>query len=172
MTVYQGGIKMNKPTITIEELDELRIIYIRFRGSYVQFRKNSRKLFNTLFTFASKYDLIVEDVTKVLTMYNDNPFITKADDLRTSIAMTIPRDAVVEEEDEICITTISGKFAVGHFEIAAKEYAEAWEYMYHEYLFKSGEKPRDAIPFELYVSQPSMKLNVKSFTDIYIPIES
>lgn len=162
---------MNKPTITIEELNEVRIIYIRFRGSYVEFRKNSKKLFQKLFDFATKNNLIIPDVTKVLTMYNDNPFITKEDNLRTSVAMTIPSNIDVVEADEICITTISGKFAVGHFEISLKEYDEAWKYIYNEYLFKSDEKPRDSVPFELYVNEPPKNFKDKSFTDIYIPIE-
>ena len=104
-------------------------------------------------------------------MYNDNPFITKEANLRISVVMTIPNDITVIAEDEICITTIYGKFAVGHFEISLKEYGETWQYIYQEYLFKSNEKPRDAVPFELYVNEPPKNFKSKSFTDIYIPIE-
>lgn len=39
--------------ITTEELRDQRIIYIRFRGSYVEFRRESKKLFNELFDFAT-----------------------------------------------------------------------------------------------------------------------
>ena len=61
---------MIKPiNITTENIDNQRIIYIRFRGSYVDFRKQSRKMFKELFEFATKNDLIVPDVTKVLTIY-------------------------------------------------------------------------------------------------------
>lgn len=162
---------MKEPNITIEELKELKIIYLRFRGSYLDFRKNSRNMFRKLFEFASKNNLVIENFTKVLTIYNDNPFITNEKNLRTSIAMTIPNNIEVKEEGDICITSISGKFGVGHFEISPKEYGEAWEYMYKEWLFKGKEKPRDSVPFELYVTEPSKNLKVKSFTDIYIPIE-
>lgn len=161
---------MEKPNITIEEID-LKIIYIRFRGTYVEFRKNSYKMFKKLFKFAEKNDLIIEDVTKVLTMYNDNPFITDEKNLRTSVAMTVPKDIEIVEEGEISVTDIKGKFAIGHFELSRNEYGEAWEYMYSEYLFKGKEKPRDAVPFELYVNEPPKNSKDKSFTDIYIPIE-
>ena len=77
-------------SITIENLENLNIIYIRFRGSYAAFRKQSRKMFNELFEFATKNELIIENETKVLTIYDDNPFITDAKNLRTSVAMTIP----------------------------------------------------------------------------------
>lgn len=81
---------MLKPNrITIENFDK-KIIYVHFKGSHTEFRNNSRKLFNELFTFASENNLIDPDETKVLTIYNDNPFITAEKNLRTSVAMTIP----------------------------------------------------------------------------------
>lgn len=161
---------MIKPdSITIENIEK-KIIYIRFRGTYAEFRKNSRKLFHELFTFATENNLIVPDQTKVLTMYNDNPFITDEKNLRTSVAMTIPDNVTVSESGSICVSSISGKYGVGHFELAAKEYGDAWSYMYHEWLFKDDKKVRDTVPFELYVNEPPKNLKDKSFTDIYIPI--
>ena len=125
---------MIKPiNITTENIDNQRIIYIRFRGSYVDFRKQSRKMFKELFEFATKNDLIVPDVTKVLTIYNDNPFITDDKNLRTSVAMTVPSDAKIIDSGNICESSISGKFGVGHFELSAKQYGEAWQYMYQEW---------------------------------------
>lgn len=96
-------------SITTENLEDLNIIYIRFRGSYAAFRKQSRKLFNELFEFATKNELIVENETKVLTIYDDNPFITDDKHLRTSVAMTIPNDRTVQESGNICTSSISGK---------------------------------------------------------------
>lgn len=72
---------METPTITIEEI-EMKVIYIRFRGSYIAFRRNARKLFNQVFAFAKKNDLIVEGWTKVMTLYHDNPFITNVQAVR------------------------------------------------------------------------------------------
>jgi len=161
---------MMKPnSITIENIDK-KIIYIRFRGSYAEFRKNSRKLFQELFVFATENNLIVLDETKVLTIYDDNPFITEEKNLRTSVAMTIPNNAAISERGSICLSSISGKFGVGHFELTAKEYGDAWRYMYQEWLFKDDGKVRDAVPFELYVTDPPKNLKDKSFTNIYIPI--
>lgn len=161
---------MEKPNITIEYFDA-RVIYVRFKGSYVAFRKNGRKLFNQLFSFATEHNLVIPGETKVLTIYHDNPFITDAENLRTSVAMTIPNDVEINEIEEINVMTIEGKFGVGHFEISAMEYEAAWQYMYNEWLFKGEEKPRDSFPFELYVTEPPKRLKDKSFTDIFIPID-
>lgn len=161
---------MEKPTISIEDLDKTKVIYVRFRGTYAEFRKNSRKMFNQLFEFAQKHDLIIENVLKVLTIYQDNPFITDEKNLRTSVAMTIPSNAIIEENEEISTMFLNGKYGVGHFEISAGEYGEAWNYMYNDWLFKEKVETRDAFPFELYVNEPPKNFKDKSLTDIYIPI--
>lgn len=160
---------MKQPTVTIETV-EFKVIYIRFTGTYQDFRKNAMKLFNQLFTYAKKHQLIEEGITKVITMYHDNPFITKPKQLRTSVAMTVSSNVNVVD-DEISVMTISGRFGVGHFNINRMEYDQAWQHMYHEWLFKSDETPRDAIPFEMYITEPPRNAKDESFTDIYIPIE-
>ena len=161
---------MNKPTVSMEHIGEMKLIYVRFRGTYLEFRKQSRKMFKTLFSFAEQHNLIVKDVTKVLTIYHDNPFITDAGNLRTSVAMTIPGDTAIEENDDVSVMSISGKFGVGHFELSPGEYGEAWQYMYQNWLFAEDVEPRDAVPFELYVTEPPKNFRGKSFTDIYIPV--
>jgi len=162
---------MEKPTITKEDI-EIRVIYIRFKGTYSEFRKSSRKLFNDLFQFAKENDLIEEGITKVLTIYHDNPFITDEKNLRTSVALTVPKDALLKEEGQVCSMVISGQYAVLHYELLLGEYEEAWQYAYADWLLKSEtEKPRDSIPFELYVNEPPKNFKDKSLTDIYIPVE-
>ena len=161
---------MEKPTITKENID-MKVIYIRFRGTYLEFRRNALKMYKELVAFADKNNLIIPDVTRIITIYHDNPFITKGTDLRTSMAMTVPLDSKYEEEGNICTMNISGKYAILHYNLSRKEYDEAWKYSYHEWLFKSNEKPRDTFPFEMYITEPPKNAKDKSLTDIYIPIE-
>ncbi|WP_099203492.1 AraC family transcriptional regulator [Miniphocaeibacter massiliensis] len=162
---------MNKPNVTIENI-EMKVIYIRFKGTYVAFRKESKKMFKELFDFAKNNDLIVEGKTKVLTIYHDNHFITDQKNLKMSVAMTIPKSAKVTEEGRICSMEFAGKYGVLHYDIKLNEYEKAWEYAYQDWLFKdSKEKPRDNFPFELYVTEPPRNLKNTSLTDIYIPIE-
>ncbi|MEG0283537.1 MAG: GyrI-like domain-containing protein [Erysipelotrichales bacterium] len=162
---------MKKPNIEIKN-SEMKIIYIRFKGTYKEFRKESRKMFNELFEFAEKNDLIIEGVSKVLTIYHDNPYITDQKNLKTSVAMSIKSDANVVEEGRICTMDIAGKYAVLHYDIKLNEYEEAWQYAYQEWLFKNDEiKARDDFPFELYVNEPPKNYKDSSLTDIYIPVE-
>ena len=161
---------MREPNITIENIQNMKLIYIRFRGTYIEFKKQSKKMFETLFKFAKTHNLIIENETKVLNIYHDNPFITKAENLRTSVAMTVPLDIEIEENDVVSVMYINGKYGVGHFELSLNDYGKAWEYMYNEWLFKKNVEPRDTFPFELYVTEPPKNFKDKSFTDIYIPI--
>jgi len=161
---------MEKPVITKKEV-EMKIIYIRFRGAYLEFRKNALKMHKELVEFAQRNNLIIADITKILTIYHDNPFITTEKNLRTSMAMTVPLDSNYEEDGNICSMNISGKYAIIHCNLSRREYDEAWKYSYHEWLFKSKEKPRDSFPFEMYITEPPRNNKDKSLTDIYIPIE-
>lgn len=113
-------IMLEPITITTEELTNQRIIYVRFRRSYAEFRK----LFKKLFDFATAQNLIIPDKTKVLTIYDDNPFIIDGKNQRTSVAMTISVDAEVTESGTIYESSISGKFGVRHFELSAAQYVK------------------------------------------------
>ena len=121
--------------------------------------------------FAIKNNLAVDSKTKVMTMYLDNPFITDAKNLRTSIAMSVPQEFAHTDNEEIGIMTIAGKYTVGHLELKRTEYEQAWKYMYHEWLLVGNEKPRDSFPFEMYITQPPKNFRDTSCTHIYIPIE-
>ena len=162
---------MEKPIVEIKKIEKQRIIYISFSGTYIEFRKNSRKLFNKLFSFAESKGLIDENITKVLTMYNDDPRLVKGDAITTSVAMTVPETTLDIDNDEIKTAIIAGKFLVGHFNLSPREYGDAWNYMYNVGLLKGKEKHRNDIPFELYVTEPPSKFNETSLTDIFIPIE-
>jgi AraC family transcriptional regulator len=165
-----GGMIMEHPTIEIKEI-EVKVIYVRFKGSYLEFRKNAMKMFKTLEKYAKKHNLLVDQLTKVMTLYHDNPFITDQSNLRTSVALSVPLSFNVEDHDEIGQLIIKGKYAVLHYSLTLKDYEEAWKYSYHEWLFKSHHKPRDTFPFELYVTKPPRNFKDTSLTDIYIPIE-
>ncbi len=161
-----------KPELRIETLEDSSILYIRFRGTYLAFRRNARKLFTELYTFADAHQLIRPDVTKVLTIYNDNPYISAPEQLRTSVAMTIPAGIThLPDSESISATTLNGRYAVARFDLRPKDYGEAWTWVYQEWLFKSEYTLRDAPPFELYVNEPPATSKGSSITDFYIPIE-
>lgn len=52
---------------------------------------------NQLFAFSTTHNLIVMVVTKVLSIFHDNPFITSSDHRMTSVAMALPADVETNE---------------------------------------------------------------------------
>lgn len=162
---------MDKPTISINNKINYNVIYLSFRGSYIEFRKQSKNMYEKLLEYAINNGLYVEGRNMVMTIYHDNPFITNSKDLRTSVAMSVPDEIMQIEDHEISLMTISGKYAIGRFNIKLTEYGNAWKYIYHEWLFKSDIKLRDTFPFEMYVTRPPKNYKDTSITDIYIPIE-
>jgi AraC family transcriptional regulator len=161
---------MEQPKIRFENDFNIKLIYLRFRGSYTEFRKNAKSMYERLLQYATEHGIYKEGVNMVMTIYHDNPYLTKAKDLRTSVAMTVPNSLTHIDDDEITLMTVSGSYAIGRFEIKISEYDRAWNYMYHEWLFKSNVQPRDSFPFEMYITKPPKNFKETSITDIYIPI--
>ncbi|NLF50778.1 MAG: AraC family transcriptional regulator [Leptolinea sp.] len=158
--------------IEILPVKDLRVIYMRYTGSYQGLAAAFPDLLSKLFGFAGRNSLFDPGKSAVLSIYHDNPGFTKADHLRTSLCLTIPADAAIPQDDEIGNMFIpSGDYAIGHFEIVPGEYPSAWDFMYREWLANSHYQPRDSLPFELYRSNPDINPGGKQQVDIYLPVE-
>ncbi len=168
---YGSGTMVVKASTVDMEAIEMRVIYVRYTGSYQGLAAAFPGMMERLYTFAMSQNLLQPGITKILTVYHDAPEMTSETQLRTSLCMAIPQSAAIQENDDIGSMNISGKYAVGHFELAQNEYAEAWQYMYGEWLPGSGCQPRDAFPFEVYVSDPAANPGGKQQIDVYLPIE-
>jgi AraC family transcriptional regulator len=150
---------------------DLRVIYIRHTGSYRELGAVIPGILQRLYVFAMGQKLLDPAQTKILSVYHDNPDLTDEAQLRVSLCMTISKTAKVEEKGEIGTMSISGSYAVGHFELKPMDYGAAWQYMYGEWLPNSGYQPRDTFPFEVYVSDPSQNPGGNQLLDVCLPVE-
>ncbi len=158
--------------VEVVPVDSIRVLYVRYTGTYAGLADAFPGLLSELFGFAAKYNLFESGKSAVLSIYHDNPGFTRPDQLRTSLCLTIPADITVPQDDEIGSMTIpSGEYAIGHFEIWQNEYPAAWDYLYGEWLLNSPYQPRDSSPFELYRSNPDINPGTRQQVDIYIPVE-
>jgi len=80
-------IKSNK--VDIENV-KLRIAYVRYTGSYQGLAVAFPGMMERLYTFAMSQNLMQPGVTKILTVYHDNPEMTDETQLRTSLCITVP----------------------------------------------------------------------------------
>lgn len=158
--------------ITIENLKEKQVAYVRHTGTYETLAKEYVRLIQTLFDHAKKQHLLVEGKNWVLAMYHDNPEFGEESQFRTSLCLTVPEDIRIKEDGILGEMKLEGGlYAVGHFQIHKEQYGDAWNYMYQEWITGSGYVPRDYNPFEVYRHIPSDNESSIHEVDIYVPIE-
>jgi AraC family transcriptional regulator len=158
--------------ITIENLEEKQVAYVRHTGTYETLAKEYVNLIQRLFAYAKKQHLFVDGQNWVIAMYHDNPEFGEKSQFRTSLCLTVPWGIRVQEDGIIGRMKLEGGlYAVGHFQIQQEQYSDIWNYMYQEWLTGSGYVPRNSYPFEVYHNDPNANESHIHEVDIYVPIE-
>lgn len=158
--------------ITIENMEEKQVAYVRHTGTYETLAKEYVYLMQMLFAHAKKQHLLVDGQNWVLAIYHDNPEFGEASQFRTSLCLTVPEDIRVQEDGILGTMKVEGGlYAVGHFQIQKEQYSDAWNYMYQEWITGSGYVPRNYYPFEVYRNVPYANGSPIHEVDIYVPIE-
>jgi AraC family transcriptional regulator len=158
--------------ITITNLEEKQVAYVRHTGTYEILAKEYVNLIQTLFAYAKKQHLIVDGENWWLAMYHDNPEFGEESQFRTSLCLTVPKDIRIQEDGILGVMKLEGGlYAVGHFRIQQEQYSDAWNYMYQEWITGSGYVPRNYCPFEVYRNDVHADESHIHELDIYVPIE-
>mgnify|MGYP000906760484 FL=1 len=163
--------KIRALSIDVKDLPERTVAYVRNVGPY---RGNSalfEDLFGRLFRWAGPRNLCRFPETQVLAVYHDDPDITREDNLRLSVCITVPDDTKVD--GEVGKMRISGgRYAVARFELKESgDYEAAWDHLYAGWLPGSGYQPDDRLPFEHYLNDPKDHPEGKHVVDICVPVK-
>jgi AraC family transcriptional regulator len=165
-------IQMNNKTQTVEikDLPEMTVAYVRHIGPYAEDTKLFESLYQKLFKWAGPRNLINFPETKNIIIYHDNPDITEKEKLRVSVCITVPPETEVSGEvGKIVIP--AGKCALARFEITSKEFGDAWNWVYGEWMPKSGYEPDDRPCYEMYLNDPKEHPDHKFVVEICAPIK-
>ncbi|MBD7913392.1 AraC family transcriptional regulator [Clostridium cibarium] len=158
--------------ITIVNLEEKQVAYVRHIGTYETLSKEYANLMETLIAYGKKQHFFVDSKNWVLAMYHDNPEFGEENKFRTSLCLTVPEDIRIQEDGILGMMKLEGGlYAVGHFHIQQEQYSDAWNYMYQEWITNSGYVPRNSYPFEVYRNNPYDNEAHIHEVDIYLPIE-
>ncbi|AKA69227.1 AraC family transcriptional regulator [Clostridium scatologenes] len=161
-----------KGKITIVNLEEKQVAYVRHTGTYETLAKEYANLMQTLFDYANKQHLLVDGQNWVIAMYHDNPEFGEESQFRTSLCLTVPEGIRIQEDGILGTMKLEGGlYAVGHFQIQQEQYGDAWNYMYQEWIMGSGYVPRNSYPFEVYRNDAHVSGSHIHEVDIYVPIE-
>ena len=155
--------------VKINDLPEKNVAYVRHTGPY----KGDVELFGSLFGKMCKWAgarQLINNESEWIIVYHDNPELTEAERLRTSVCLTVPEETNVDGEvGKMKIP--AGKYAMGHFEIASDQYESAWNYMYGAWLPDSGFQPDDRPCFEICLNSPDEHPEKKHIVEICIPVK-
>ena len=149
--------------IEIKEMPKMSLAYVMSLGP-----QNLEKAYGKIMQWATAKGLM-NDQTKMVTIYHDSFKVTEANKVRMSAAILLNKP--VETEGEIGLTSIeAGKFIVCSFEIQTNEFEKAWTGLY-VWMNENGYKKADRNPFEIYFNNFNEHPEKKAIVDFFIPIE-
>jgi len=155
--------------VEVKDMPDLHVAYVRHTGPYQGEEALFQRLFEKLMMWAGPRELLQPE-TQMLCAYHDDPDVTSADKLRTSVCITIPEGTPVDGEiGEMLIP--GGRFAVARFELLPHEYQLAWDTLFGSWLPQSGYQPDDRLCYELYQPPPEQHPEGKHVVDICIPVK-
>ncbi|MGI5863666.1 MAG: AraC family transcriptional regulator [Myxococcales bacterium] len=155
-------------SVRVERLEPMTVAYVRHVGEYAGDAELFGRLFGQLCRWAGPRGLLGPGA-KMLIVYHDNPDITDADKLRTSVCVTVPPDT--KSEGEIGVMEIpGGQYAMAHFELDPSEYGAAWNWLMGTWLPESGFQPDDRPCFELCLGSPEDHPQGKHVVEICEPV--
>jgi AraC family transcriptional regulator len=156
--------------VVVETISPFTIAYIRNVGPYQGDEPLFDKLVAQLFRWAVPHGIVDED-TRTLNLYYDNPEITEKQKLRVMVA--IPVEDSVCPSGSVGVTRVSGgKYGVCRFLLKKNEFMEAWDWMFSAWLGTSGYERGDREAFERCLGEKYIDGTRYFDVEICIPVKA
>lgn len=158
---------LNLKSPKIIQLPEKTAIYIGMTGDYQSL--NYDDAWKKLWEQVKEQKLFSAGIEHI-GLSHDNPHVTEADKLRYDACLVIHKPA--KPVGEIGMKQIAGgKYACFLYQGSYKKLDEVYDYIYYDWLIKSGLELRNAPTFEKYISNPNQVEESKLKTEIYVPVQ-
>lgn len=151
--------------VEIENHPDRRLLALPHKGSYMNIGKAFENLAAAI-TARGRWP----DVRASVGVYYDDPTAVAEEDLRSHAGVVVDANTAGEDGLED-VTLAGGRFAVLHYKGPYAGIPKAYPYLYGEWLASSGEEPRDAPSFEVYLNNPMDTAPEDLLTDICMPIK-
>ena len=156
-------------SIDVRDLPAKTLAYVRHVGPYAGDAALFGRLWEELSRWALPRGLFQPPQTEIMTVYHDDPEITREDQLRISFGITVP------EKTAVCGTVgvmelPAGKYVCASFEIDVKEYGDAWKAVCSDWLPQSGWQPGDGPCYEVYLNDPAAHPEHKHLIEIRMSV--
>ncbi|OWV75042.1 AraC family transcriptional regulator [Rhizobium sp. R339] len=150
--------------VTIREIAPTELIGVAHTGSYMQIGKAFETLFGTLYARG-----LARPDMRMIGVYLDDPDIVPAEQLR-SIACVTGGSGVPAEPPFERRTIEGGEYAVLRHKGPYADMHKAYQWLYAEWLPKSGRQLKDSVMFEEYLNNPRDVPPTELMTDIHMPL--
>ncbi|TBX98545.1 AraC family transcriptional regulator [Rhizobium laguerreae] len=150
--------------VTIGEIGPIELIGVAHTGSYMQIDKAFETLFGTLYARGlAKPDM------RMIGVYLDDPDLVPEEKLRSIACVTgaaeVPAAAPFERR-----TIDGGDYAVLRHKGPYADMAKSYQWLFAEWLPKSGRQLKDRVMFEEYLNNPREVSPTELLTDIHMPL--
>lgn len=157
--------------VEVKAMKEMTVAYVRHMGPYKGDGKLFESLIQKLMAWAGPRGLLQFPETQVLAIYHDNPEITEADKLRTSVCITVSAETPTDGDiGKMAIP--GGDYAIARFELdGSDQYQKAWDMVLGSWLPDSGYQPDDRVCYEIYHNNPKEHPKGLHIIDICLPVK-
>jgi AraC family transcriptional regulator len=156
--------------IGVKQIQPMYVAYIRHTGPYKRDAELFSRLFGKLYKWAAARDLVDLPDARWLTIYHNEPEVTRDEKLRISVSITVPESIKPDGEMGAMIVQ-GGKYAIARFSLQSHQYQSAWDYLCGSWLPESGYQPDDRCSFELYPHMQEQSEDGSHIVDIYLPVK-
>ncbi|ABC91101.1 probable transcriptional regulator protein, AraC family [Rhizobium etli CFN 42] len=150
--------------VTIREIAPTELIGVAHTGSYMQIGKAFETLFGTLYARG-----LARPDMRMIGVYLDDPDIVPAEQLRSIACVTgsadVPAEAPFERR-----RIDGGTYAVLRHKGPYADMHTAYQWLYGEWLPKSGRQLKDSVMFEEYLNNPRDVPPTELLTEIHMPL--
>lgn len=124
--------------------------------------------FEKLATMATEQNLW-PSVQGMIGVHYDDPNVVKEPDLRAHAGIWFAEGATIPDTLEEVVLA-AGKSAILHYKGPYTAIKVAYDYLYGDWLPKSGLDPANAPPYEIYLNSPADTSESELLTDIVLPL--
>jgi AraC family transcriptional regulator len=150
--------------VAIKDVPHIEIISVDHTGSYMQIGK----AFDTLYGWLGARDLLTLQMRSVGVFFDDPDSIAEAE-LHSRAGVILPGSfalAAPLKRTEIA----AGSYAVLRHKGPYADMRAAYQWLYGDWLMRSGRQPADAPVFEEYLNSPRDNAPTDLLSDIYLPL--
>jgi len=150
--------------VRVETLPRMTAVTVAHRGSYMEINR----AFDRLFGWLAVRDLLGADL-RSLAIFYDEVASVPTEQLRSRAGVVTPRHFAIEaplERTEIA----GGDYAILRHKGPYADMKAAYDWLYGEWLPRSGREPGDAPGLEEYLNNPRDTAPTELLSDIYLPL--